>query len=139
MFSPEGPDSVPNYVTRVEQSPLDFRDTLLSLRPEADFSGPVETWLGPAERDASGRTAFCVIGGARFTGTELRTLFSLRSTAFTLAYEEGWFVFTVAGFGHGVGMSQYGARLMAEGGANYREILAHYYPGTAQGVMEKEK
>ena len=52
VFSPEGPDSVPNYVTRVERSPLDFRDTLLSLRPEADFSGPVETWLGPSETDA---------------------------------------------------------------------------------------
>ena len=130
VFSPEGPDSVPNYVTRVERSPLDFRDTLLSLRPEADFSGPPDTWLGPAEQDASGRTAFCVIGGARFTGTELRSLFSLRSTAFTLALEDGVFVFTVTGFGHGVGMSQYGAEVMARSGADFREILAHYYPGT---------
>ena len=130
VFSPEGPDSVPNYVTRVEQSPLDFRDTLLSLRPEADFSGPADTWLGPAERDASGRTAFCVIGGARFAGTELRSLFSLRSTAFTLALEDGVFVFTVTGFGHGVGMSQYGAEVMARQGKDFRQILAHYYPGT---------
>ena len=130
VFSPEGPDSVPNYVTRVERSALDFRDTLLSLRPEADFSGPRETWLGPVETDASGRTASCVIGGARFTGTELRSLFSLRSTAFTLALEDGVFVFTVTGFGHGVGMSQYGAEVMARQGKDYREILAHYYPGT---------
>lgn len=130
VFSPEGPDSVPNYVTRVERSAIDFRDTLLSLRPEADFSGSRETWLGPVETDASGRTASCVIGGARFTGTELRSLFSLRSTAFTLALEDGIFVFTVTGFGHGVGMSQYGAEVMARSGADYREILAHYYPGT---------
>ena len=130
VFSPEGPDSVPNYVTRVERSPLDFRDTLLSLRPEADFSGPADTWLGPAERDASGRTAFCVIGGARFAGTELRSLFSLRSTAFTLTLEDGVFVFTVTGFGHGVGMSQYGAEVMARQGKDFRQILAHYYPGT---------
>ena len=130
VFSPEGPDSVPNYVTRVERSPLDFRDTLLSLRPEADFSGPLDAWLGPAERDASGRTAFCVIGGARFAGTELRSLFSLRSTAFTLALEDGVFVFTVTGFGHGVGMSQYGAEVMARQGKDFRQILAHYYPGT---------
>lgn len=130
VFSPEGPDSVPNYVTRVERSALDFRDTLLSLRPEADFSGPRETWLGPVETDASGRTASCVIGGARFAGTELRSLFSLRSTAFTLALEDGVFVFTVTGFGHGVGMSQYGAEVMAQQGKDFREILAHYYPGT---------
>jgi len=36
----------------------------------------------------------------------------------------------VTGFGHGVGMSQYGANVMAAGGADHRAILAHYYPGT---------
>ena len=41
------------------------------------------------------------------------------------------FVFTVAGFGHGVGMSQYGAKLLAEEGLDYTAILAHYYPGTS--------
>lgn len=55
---------------------------------------------------------------------------ALRSTAFTLAYEDGFFVFTVAGIGHGVGMSQYGAKLMAEEGTDYAAILAHDYPGT---------
>jgi stage II sporulation protein D len=44
-------------------------------------------------------------------------------------------VFTVAGFGHGVGMSQYGAAAMAEEGADYRTILAHYYPGTTLAGM----
>ena len=44
--------------------------------------------------------------------------------------KEGAFVFSVTGFGHGVGMSQYGANVMAAEGAGYREILAHYYPGT---------
>ena len=44
--------------------------------------------------------------------------------------DEG-FCFTVTGSGHGVGMSQYGAEVMARNGADYREILAHYYPGTA--------
>ena len=43
----------------------------------------------------------------------------------------GLFVFTAAGFGHGVGMSQYGARIMAEEGSDYTAILAHYYRGTA--------
>ena len=63
-------------------------------------------------------------------GTELRRLFSLRSTAFTREYREGQFCFTVTGSGHGVGMSQYGANVMARDGADYRQILAHYYPGT---------
>jgi stage II sporulation protein D len=72
-----------------------------------------------------------VIGGSELSGSELRKLFSLRSTAFTLAYGEGVFVFTVTGYGHGLGMSQYGANVMAKNGFGYREILAHYYPGTA--------
>ena len=90
---------------------------LLSACPEADFSGAPEDWLGGVQRDESGRVAELTLGGHPFRGTELRSLFSLRSTA-------------VTGSGHGVGMSQYGANVMAAQGADYREILAHYYPGT---------
>ncbi len=130
VFSPESADTVPNFVTTVERAALDFRDTLLYARPEADFSGSPESWIGKTELDRSGRTAWVELGGERFSGTELRGLFSLRSTAFRLDYADGVFRFTVTGFGHGVGMSQYGAQVMAREGADYRTILAHYYPGT---------
>ena len=130
VFSPEREEDVPGYVSYVRRSALDFRDTLLYARPEAELSGPPECWIGELVRDGSGRVSSLVLGGERFSGTELRSLFSLRSTAFTLAYGDGLFVFTVTGFGHGVGMSQYGAEVMAESGADYRAILAHYYPGT---------
>ena len=69
-----------------------------------------------------------VIGGVSFTGSELRSLFKLRSTDFELTHADGCFTFTVHGYGHGVGMSQYGANAMARSGSDYREILAHYYP-----------
>ena len=128
--TPETAETVPNFISSLRCGALDFRDTVLSARPEADFSGPPESWLGELRRDESGRVASLVIGGTEIRGTELRSLFSLRSTAFTLDYAEGEFVFTAAGFGHGVGMSQYGARIMAEQGSGYAEILAHYYPGT---------
>ncbi len=130
VSSPETAEDVPNYVSTVSCWPTDFRDTLLSLHPEADFSGPANGWIGEIRRDASGRVAEAALGGVSFEGTELRRLFSLRSTAFDLRLEDGLFVFTVTGFGHGVGMSQYGAKVMAEQGAAYSEILAHYYPGT---------
>lgn len=130
VSSPENAESVPNYVSHVDVSPLDFRDTLLSVCPEADFSGAPETWIGETERDPSGRVAQMRLGGAAFSGVKLRELFSLRSTAFALAFEEGVFRFTVVGFGHGVGMSQYGANVMASQGAGYAAILRHYYPGT---------
>ena len=130
VSSPEGEDTVPNYVSRVELSPLDFRDTLLHLRPQADFTGDEAHWLGPLELDSGGRVSTAMLGGAEFSGTELRELFALRSAAFTLEYTGSAFLFTVTGYGHGVGMSQYGANVMAASGADYVQILAHYYPDT---------
>ena len=97
---------------------------MLYARPDADFTGDESGWIGEITHDESGRVASAVLGGEKLS------LFSLRSTAFTLEYTGSSFLFTVTGFGHGVGMSQYGANVMAKSGADYREILAHYYPGT---------
>lgn len=128
--SPESAETVPNYVSSLSCTPLDFRDTVLSVYPDADFSGPEAAWIGAVSRDESGRVAAVTLGGVEIPGTRLRSLFSLRSTAFTLEYADGCFLFTVTGSGHGVGMSQYGANVMAARGADYTQILAHYYPGT---------
>lgn len=130
VSSPETAGDVPNYVSTLECAPIDFRDVILSAHPEADFSGDEAEWVGELTRDASGRVKSALLGGVAVSGTQLRSLFSLRSTAFELEYTGGSFLFTVTGFGHGVGMSQYGARVLAENGSDYAAILAHYYPGT---------
>lgn len=130
VSSPESADSVPGFMTQVQVGVFDLRDTLLAARPKADFTEPPEEWLGEITRDESGRVSEAVFGGETFTGVKLRELLKLRSTAFTVDYADGIFTFTVTGFGHGVGMSQYGANVMAMDGADYRKILAHYYPGT---------
>ncbi len=130
VSSPEDAGTVPNYISTLDCAALDFRDALLSAYPEADFTGEESGWIGPVDRDASGRVRSVLLGGLSVPGTELRSLFSLRSTAFELSYSNGRFLFTVTGNGHGVGMSQYGAQVMAKNGAGYAEILAHYYPGT---------
>lgn len=70
------------------------------------------------------------VGGKSFTGNSFRALFSLRSPAFTLEQKDGAFFFKTYGYGHSVGMSQYGADYMAKQGSTYEEILAHYYPNT---------
>ncbi|MDD2181267.1 MAG: stage II sporulation protein D [Bacilli bacterium] len=70
------------------------------------------------------------IGNKVYTGVEFRTLLGLRSADFDITFENGKVVFTTFGFGHGVGMSQYGANGMANDGYNYKEIMSHYYPGT---------
>lgn len=130
VSSPETGDSVPNFVSTVECSEIDFRDTILYLRPEADMTGDASAWIGKTEHSSSGRVASVSIGGVSFTGSELRQLFKLRSTDFELSCKDGKFIFTVHGYGHGIGMSQYGANVMAKDGADYREILVHYYPST---------
>ena len=130
VSSPETAEDVPNFVSTVDCTPLDFRDTLLYAHPEADFTGEESGWIGEISLDGSGRVASAVLGGVSMKGTELRQLFGLRSTAFCLEYTGESFRFTVTGYGHGVGMSQYGANVMAREGGTYTGILAHYYPGT---------
>ena len=60
---------------------------------------------------------------------KVREKLSLRSANFTVITEENTVIFEVKGYGHGVGMSQYGADYMAKQGADYIEILKHYYKG----------
>lgn len=64
------------------------------------------------------------------TGTEIRNIFDLRSANFDIELKNKSIIFNVSGYGHGVGMSQWGAEVMARNGSNYKEILYHYYPGT---------
>ena len=130
MNSPETENDVPDYVTTVEVSKENFRETVLLLKTDAAFTEDPSAWVTETELDESGRVSTMTIGGAVLTGSELRKLFALRSTAFTLEYKDGAFLFTVTGYGHGLGMSQYGANVMARNGFDYREILAHYYPET---------
>lgn len=69
------------------------------------------------------------INDRKFKGTEIRTLLNLRSTDFEITINEYTVKITTKGYGHGVGMSQYGANELAKLGYNYEEILKHYYTG----------
>ena len=123
--SPETAADVPGFETTVTVSAADAAQAL-GIEPPED---PAQ-WLGEIRRDNAGRVETITIGGVTKTGAEARQLFSLRSTNFTVEVQDGNLVFHVTGSGHGVGMSQYGANVMAQQGAAYPEILAHYYPGT---------
>ena len=69
------------------------------------------------------------MGGVTVAGTALRTLFGLRSASFTVTADAANVTFSVTGYGHGVGMSQYGANAMAREGKSFEEILKWYYTG----------
>lgn len=87
-------------------------------------------WLGMATYTAGGGVNTIFIGGKEFKGTEIRTLLGLRSTNFEIMPEGQTVAVKTKGFGHRVGMSQYGADAMAVSGNTYEQILAHYYHGT---------
>lgn len=93
--------------------------------------GEEEDWFGDIERTPSGYVKNITVCGTMYSGSELRTAFGLRSACFTVDFTESGFVFAVRGWGHGVGLSQAGAAFMAANGADYREILSHYYHGAA--------
>ena len=131
--SPEKRDAIPNYFSRVEFSTEELKAKFLAAYPEMDFSGSSETWLRPAVTDAAGSVVTVTVGGVEVKGARVRSILGLRSACFTWEIEDGQFVFYVTGYGHGVGMSQYGAAAMAEEGKTYREILTHYYSGVEIG------
>ena len=106
------------------------RAAVLDSYPDCVLGDDPGTWFGTPELDDSGRVARIPVGSETLTGAQVRALFSLRSAAFSVAYSGGTFTFTVTGSGHGVGISQYGANVMAIRGSGYADILAHYYPGT---------
>ncbi len=71
------------------------------------------------------------IAGSTFTGRQVREALGLRSADFDIIINGNNASITTRGYGHGVGMSQYGANGMANAGYDYQSILSHYYPGTA--------
>lgn len=79
--------------------------------------------------NSTGRCATFKLGNTTLDGRTARTVFGLRSTDFTAQFMGGRLYFFVSGYGHGVGMSQYGADFMAQNGTGYKEILTHYYSG----------
>ncbi len=95
-----------------------------------ESKGKESEWVGACEYTEAGTLKSVEICGQSFTGAQLREILSLRSAAMDIEYSDGEFVFTVRGYGHGVGLSQYGADYYARQGYSWQEIIAHYYPGT---------
>lgn len=114
-----------------------YHTDCLLIRAEEFFSRldiPIpeepDKWFGEVIRTEGGGVETQTIAGNPFTGTQLRALLGLRSTAFTLEAAGDYVSITTKGYGHRVGMSQYGANAMAQTGHTWQQILQHYYPGT---------
>lgn len=82
------------------------------------------------QKTSSNRVASITINGKTLEGTKVRSLLGLRSTDFTIECLDNDIKITTKGYGHGVGMSQYGANGMAKENHNYKEILNYFYQNT---------
>lgn len=114
------------YYTDTKEFTADaFREAL-----GAALTGPPETWFGCITYTESGGVDTMEIGETIYRGTTLRTLLGLRSTIFEVIVSGRKITFVTKGYGHRVGMSQYGAEAMALEGCDYKTILAYYYQNT---------
>ena len=123
------------YESAVTLTADEFREKVSQALPKADVSGKPDRWFASSVRSAAGGVKTVKLGGVTIEGTAVRELFGLQSTNFTITTTEDSITFHTIGYGHGVGLSQYGAKYMAEQGSDYTEILAHYYPGTELRVQ----
>lgn len=134
VTSPEG-EEVPGWRTVVTFTPEEFTARFSEAYPQAEFSGKPETWISVPALAPSGTVARMDIGGVEVTGVQVRQALGLRSAHFTVEAGEEEIVFQVTGYGHGVGMSQYGANAMAKEGKNFSQILTWYYTDITVGPL----
>ncbi len=128
--------NAPQFMQSVSYTPDEVRERLEASRTGLFLGTDIAHWFGEPFCSDAGTVLQISVGTSIFTGQELRSIFSLRSAAFKIRYEDRKFIFTTNGYGHDVGMSQYGANAMACNGADYQEILMHYYPGA---ILEKAR
>lgn len=117
------------YEGRVEISLADCKKKLQNAWPGAKLGKNAGGWFTDIERTEVGHVKKLKAGGVEVTGAQIRRVFGLLSSNFTVSVGSDTVVFSTRGYGHGVGMSQTGARAMALEGKRYTEILEWYYPG----------
>jgi len=89
-----------------------------------------EKWIGDISYNESGYVDTVKINKSKIRGRDFRKYFELPSSCFMIFFEDNEFSIATKGYGHGVGLSQFGSNQMAAEGKNFEEILNHYFPNT---------
>ena len=128
--------SAPKYLEETEYDCETIKNKLISEYPEIQLDDDYTKWFEIKEVSDAGTVLSLRAGDIEITGNDLRSVLLLRSAVFEIECKDNKFIFTTKGYGHCVGMSQYGANAMAQEGKTWREILEHYYSGC---TISKEK
>ena len=118
----------PQYATSVSFSLDEFVSKMKSANAEFNINSLTNA-VAITKTSPTGTVLKAEINGNSYTGEEIRSIFSLRSPVFTVNSTDSAITFNVLGYGHGIGMSQYGADYFARQGYTYKDILMHYYTG----------
>lgn len=116
----------PKYESEKTVSTDEFKQTVADNVGGVNWDGGL---IGNIERSQAGGIKTITVGDKTIKGTELRKFFDLQSTNAEIEEKDGNVIFKVKGYGHGVGMSQYGADYLAKNGKSYEEIIKTYYTG----------
>lgn len=119
----------PQYSSTNTFTKSQFISIMKDLGVSINSKANLEETIGKSKISKAGTVLKIEINKKSLTGEQIRSAFSLRSSAFKITATENEVTFKVSGYGHGVGMSQYGADYMARQGSTYDEILKHYYKG----------
>ena len=121
----------PSYSVTAQYSLSQTKECLEKLGLKTDGLNDLSDIFSDIKKSFAGTVLNIKAGEKEFTGEDLREAFSLKSAAFDVKCSKDSVTFTTYGYGHGVGMSQYGADSMAKRGFDYEEILKHYYKGAS--------
>ena len=131
-----GEEVAPKYTSKKE---IALSDLVLAINSKYPTSGVnisnLSSKLQVMERSNAGGVIKLAVGNDEISGDDFRVIAGLNSTNFTYSINENTIVFECKGYGHGVGMSQWGANAMAKEGKSYDEILKHYYTGVNIGYV----
>ncbi len=119
-----------NYENTIYISAEEVEQKLKDNNKDLVLPDDKSTWFESITRSDSNNVLEILIGNINFSGTQIRNIFKLKSNTFDIKYSENNFIFTTKGYGHGVGMSQYGANSLAYQGKSYNDIINHYYKNT---------
>ena len=132
--SPET-DAIDGFVSTLRFSVEEFRSRLSGV---CRFRGSPALYIEGYRYNSSERVEEIIICGTAVSGTRLRELLGLRSARFYITYQDGNFIVSTKGYGHGVGLSQYGADVLADNGYDFEQILEHYYSGACVEELSQE-
>lgn len=126
----EGDEVAPKYSSEFDINLNTFVTTINNMYPNSGVTlENVKTTVKIISNNKSGSVNKIQLGNAEITGREFRTLLDLNSPYFSLEFNNDSVNISCKGYGHGLGMSQWGANGMAKEGKSYKDILTHYYSG----------